>query len=243
MNTTQSWCLATVTGWGESLRIRSTGEPTAHHQGPVGGTRYIFANWALASHRRLPVTSNVRPLKLQVASHSKLAHAPFSRGKNNMSVVAVFPQIVAVRANASRSVSVRVHQLGFEVGSCCSFHQPSCVKRSPAIRHVPSSMFVKCASRRRAAPRSQFVEAAAGRRRPGLRVVSRPSYTEDAAVVGMACNTVALQASGHAAPQRSNPSVNRRANGTPPGPVWRYAIQFRQPGPGVVPSSPGYLTR
>ena len=37
---------------------------------------------------------------------------------------------------------------------------------------------------------------------------------------------------------RSNPSLKRSANGRPPGPVWRYAVHFRQPGPGVLPSSP-----
>ena len=35
-----------------------------------------------------------------------------------------------------------------------------------------------------------------------------------------------------------NPSLKRSANGRPPGPVWRYAVPFRQPGPGVLPSSP-----
>ena len=36
----------------------------------------------------------------------------------------------------------------------------------------------------------------------------------------------------------ANPSLKRSANGRPPGPVWRYAVHFRQPGPGVLPSSP-----
>ena len=40
-----------------------------------------------------------------------------------------------------------------------------------------------------------------------------------------------------------NPSVNRSTNGRPPGPVWRYAVHFRQPGPGVLPLAPGYLER
>ena len=35
-----------------------------------------------------------------------------------------------------------------------------------------------------------------------------------------------------------NPSLKRSANGRPPGPVWRYAVHFHQPGPGVLPSSP-----
>jgi hypothetical protein len=43
------------------LTPRSTGAPTAGHQRPVGCTRYIFTARALASCRRRPVTSNVRP--------------------------------------------------------------------------------------------------------------------------------------------------------------------------------------
>jgi hypothetical protein len=37
---------------------------------------------------------------------------------------------------------------------------------------------------------------------------------------------------------RPNPSLKRSANGRPPGPVWRYAVHFRQPGPGVLPCRP-----
>ena len=45
---------------------------------------------------------------------------------------------------------------------------------------------------------------------------------------------------GHSTHRRvvANPSLNRSANGRPPGPVWRYAVHFRQPGPGVLPLSP-----
>ena len=35
-----------------------------------------------------------------------------------------------------------------------------------------------------------------------------------------------------------NPSFKPSPNGGPPGPVWRYAVHFLQPGPGVLPSSP-----
>ena len=35
-----------------------------------------------------------------------------------------------------------------------------------------------------------------------------------------------------------NPSLKRSANGRPPGPVWRYAVHFRQPGPSVLPLPP-----
>jgi hypothetical protein len=37
---------------------------------------------------------------------------------------------------------------------------------------------------------------------------------------------------------RPNPSLKRSANGRPPGPAWRYAVHFRQSGPGVLPLSP-----
>ena len=39
-------------------------------------------------------------------------------------------------------------------------------------------------------------------------------------------------------PTRPNPSFKPSPNGGPPGPVWRYAVHFRQPGPGVPPSGP-----
>jgi hypothetical protein len=35
-----------------------------------------------------------------------------------------------------------------------------------------------------------------------------------------------------------NPSLNRSANGRPPGPVRWYAVHFHRPGPGVLPLSP-----
>ena len=46
------------------LTPRSTGPATAGHLGPVGGTRYIFANRAKASCLRGPVSSNVDRNKL-----------------------------------------------------------------------------------------------------------------------------------------------------------------------------------
>ena len=36
-----------------------------------------------------------------------------------------------------------------------------------------------------------------------------------------------------------NTTLNRSANGRPPGPGRRYAVQCLRPGPGVLPSSPG----
>ena len=46
-----------------------------------------------------------------------------------------------------------------------------------------------------------------------------------------------------AADYSANPSLKRSANGRPLGLVWRYAVHFRQPGPGVLPASLNYLKR
>ena len=43
------------------LTPRSSGAPTAGHQRPAVGTRYIVAIRALAAYRRRPLSSNVRP--------------------------------------------------------------------------------------------------------------------------------------------------------------------------------------
>jgi hypothetical protein len=40
-----------------------------------------------------------------------------------------------------------------------------------------------------------------------------------------------------------NPSVNRSANGKPPGPRYSAGLHFLQRGPGALPLSPGYLER
>lgn len=48
---------------GLRITLRSSGAPTACHQGPAGGTRYIFASRALVACRRRPLTSDVMPDK------------------------------------------------------------------------------------------------------------------------------------------------------------------------------------
>ena len=50
------------------LTRRPTGRITAGQLGPVGGTRYIFANRAKPPRRAAPVNSNIRPQKLTMPS-------------------------------------------------------------------------------------------------------------------------------------------------------------------------------
>ena len=50
------------------LTPRSSRAPTACHAGPAGGTRYIFAIRARASHRRCRLNSNVRQRRKHLAA-------------------------------------------------------------------------------------------------------------------------------------------------------------------------------
>ena len=54
----------------------------------------------------------------------------------------------------------------------------------------------------------------------------------------VSCSSGTLQVFALLPTLMPNPSLKRSANGRPPGPVWRYAVHFRQPGPGALPSSP-----
>ena len=50
-------------------------------------------------------------------------------------------------------------------------------------------------------------------------------------------------AGSYRSPRRPNTSVNRSANGMPPGTDHMYGVHCLWPGPGVMPLSPGYLKR
>ena len=176
----------------------------------------------------------------------KLSRAPFglNTNRNDANAAAIFLHMFSVRADPSSSGYVHISQRGFKAVSRSASHQLSCAKYSRTLRRVPSSKFVKCASRKRAAPRSQLVEAAASRRRPALRIVLQSSYIRDAAVVRVARNTVALQPPARTSRQRSNPSVELRANGvahwpSSAGPAAHFALAVQR----ATPSSPAHLKR
>jgi len=54
-------------------------------------------------------------------------------------------------------------------------------------------------------------------------------------LAGFGCLRLARTARPQGTP---NPSLKRSAIGRAPGPVWRYTVHFRQPGPGTLPLSP-----
>jgi hypothetical protein len=160
---------------------RSTGAPTAGRQRPVGGTRYIFTARALASCRRRPVTSNVRP------------------------------RIPPVQTASIPMSSFILHAL-----VCWRLAFISVVRPLSAISRSQSKL---------PAMQTRGVHASAP-------CVHR-------ACVGLWQARFRLARCPHAASQAwPNPSLKRSTNGRPPGPVWRYAVHFRQPGPGVLPLAP-----
>ncbi len=93
--------------------------------------------------------------------------------------------------------------------------------------------------------RSQFVVPAAGSTSVpsimcgtgGGRGRQRGS-SEEQGVWRRECGSVKARAESGARKVLPNPSFKLSTAGRPPGPVWRYAVHCRQPGPGVLPSAP-----
>ena len=77
----------------------------------------------------------------------------------------------------------------------------------------------------------------------GCVLLALHGITASARAVGYALARFAHHEAGRSAGRAlmPNPSLKRSANGRPPGPVWRYAVHFRQPGPGVLPLAPALL--
>ena len=112
----------------------------------------------------------------------------------------------------------------------------------PGVRHA------KTARRRSAPPNPDFVGAPAAKRpvllastrsgskNAGVRSSPNAFFQANAAV----SRSHSAQAARGMSRRRAvpNPSFKRSANGRPPGPGRRYPVHFRQPGPGVLPSSP-----
>ena len=86
------------------LTIRPRGAPTACHQAPATGTLYIVCRRGLASHRRRPLTSNVRP-QMAAATPSR---ANKCRGSTRATVAsATCPECAAARPAVRTSAGLR----------------------------------------------------------------------------------------------------------------------------------------
>jgi len=77
------------------LTPRSRGAPTARHQALATGTVYIVCGQGLASHRRRPLTSNVRPRgrrrgSLAMEAHRRKEGATLPSTQSKMKSLATF---------------------------------------------------------------------------------------------------------------------------------------------------------
>ena len=221
------------------LTPRSTGRATASHLGPVGGTRYIFANRAKAPCLRAPVTSNVRhhkaSMSVLVASNAAAAVRDRLRGlhaMNSYSCVPPHPACQEYKALTSlRSVlasSGNTHDLlasaarrGINRGRPSPTHHGSQFLVQP-----PGAPWWLLPTLHAAA--AELPSAGLATQSPcRLRTLVFPPWRLVAVV---ACPSWRVL---------PNPSFNRTRYGRPPWPGWRYAVHFRQPGQGVLPSRAG----
>ena len=98
-----AWQPRTVQG----LTTCSSGAPTACHQRPAGGTRYIFASPGLASHRRCQLSSNVRPHNPSLSASTQNDLDPPYGGATSWSVDASPTKPLALRNSSFQQEAVR----------------------------------------------------------------------------------------------------------------------------------------
>jgi len=150
------------------LTTRSSGPAAARHQGPAGGTLYIFANRALASCRYGPLTSNVRP-QMAAATPSR---ADKCRGSTRTTVAsATCPECAAARpavlTSAGLRENVRCHVKGHDGHHPASSWQPRDCDRPRQDTHATVAI-----SGQRYSPRRSALKVA--RRPSGRSVLRRP---------------------------------------------------------------------
>jgi hypothetical protein len=228
------------------LTLRSTGEPTAGHHARAGGTPYIFTGPGLAACRCLPVNSNVRPQKMRSCAKVSFPAPSAAMREAPIQTAATRTASGTTRHRSPlREASMNPFYMAF------TYAGARYIVKLETLTPASSSQLVVRASRRRAAPRKVFVGRAARTMR-GLRTLARrvrlapesnqlarARWWPTALAPRSVLHSVANASHASRGSLRSNPSFNRRANGRPPGPGRRYVVHFRQPGPGVLPSSPG----
>ena len=122
----------------------------------------------------------------------------------------------SIRRNAVRSTTESCERFAGSIPwQSVSYRESVCQPPPPAGHGLRSASAV--------AARKSPLWRLAPRRAPGTQI--RPNLS---ALRNLAASNAV----------KPNPSLKRSANGRPPGPVWRYAVHFRQSGPGVLPSSP-----
>jgi hypothetical protein len=221
------------------LTHRSSGAPTAGHQGPATGRLYIICGRALASCRCRPLSSNVRrrrgpmryanrvsALRRELNSHEKANSrrdsAPPSRDIGRRLNDKVWWHHKRTHLSKSDSASLRAvpkPSLGAALPS-----PTAALRRSNGFQPVHGAAGSNSGFWHRHCWRLETVAHQHLRRGAVSTCGTRPRTTEPQL---------------HCAPRTSppNPSLKGSANGRPPGPpagvVYHPAV-----GPGVLPSSP-----
>ena len=202
---------------------------------------YSFSARALASCRCRPLSSNVRPRKIPRGSSSCCVEQPQIRtmhqietlpplepdaccgSSSGASATNLTPRLRFSLCHSGKSVALSfIHwSLQGQLGGNCSLGRTSssqfvgpqlCLHGGFLVQHV----------RLRGIQELQKHGSASGR-------WPKPK-TESFGL--------RYRVHGTVRPAWPNHSLKRSANGRPPGPVWRYAVHFRQPGPGALPLSP-----
>ena len=185
---------------------------------------YIFSARALASCRRRPLSSNVRPHTNRYRWLAQHREQPM-------------PRTVQVQLLRSGITAAPKHVLGrtalADARACCSrlgFHVCASRQLARAVR-LPAS--VSSCNHRPSMLSPSFSSVQGG----GMVSTSAAPATArfgglKVATLWPVMNQLAL---GRVRP---NPSFKPSPNGVPRGPGWRYAVHFRQPGPRVTPLVP-----
>ena len=185
---------------------------------------YILSARALASCRRRPLSSNVRPHTNRyrwLAQHReqpmpRTVQVQLSRSGNTTAPKPVLGSTALANARACGS------RLGFHV---CASRQLARAFRLPASvsswNHRPSMV----------SPSFSSVQ--------GGGTVSTSAAAAPASLGGFKVATLWPVMSQLALGRvRPNPSFKPSTNGVPRGPGWQYAVHFRHPGPRVTPLVP-----
>ena len=152
-------CTATTAA--RCLTPRSSRAPTACHAGPAGGTQYIFASRARASHRRCRLNSNVRQHDMTAlvchypARPSGLAftHSPVNPGFS-LPPLHYFGCIAANSKPRSR-VSASPRERGPAVTAACHHFRPPPWLARERAKVAPAALCLHC-HHRRALPNPSF---------------------------------------------------------------------------------------
>jgi hypothetical protein len=219
---------------------RSTGAPTAGHQRPVGGTRYIFTARALASCRRRPVTSNVRPRMQPVPYWLVSTYGSATPATSRRPAIPNSLRVSRQRLTPSAFAGPRRAALA---DKSCRLHEALCrlnevVALGGFVTEGQDHKVHGNLKPRQLLPlpaeASRLAQSTRSQSSRGLAAAARAERAEESRVHW-------FKGAGVRQPSRRprpNPSLKRSTNGGPPGPVWRYAVHFRQTGPGVPPLAP-----